>query len=101
MGLKSATERASDYAQLIRRLHLAGRRRSAADDGGNIYALTGNGNFDGITDFGNSFLKFTGAAATLAAWFTPPNWQMLADDDVRRGGGSGDHTRGPLVSWRR
>lgn len=53
----------------------------AADDSGDIYALTGNGFFDGTTDFGNSFLKFTGAAATLAAWFAPPNWQMLAEYD--------------------
>ena len=53
----------------------------AADDSGNIYALSSNGFFNGATDFANSFLKFTGATATLAAWFTPPNWQMLADDD--------------------
>jgi uncharacterized protein (TIGR03437 family) len=53
----------------------------AADDNGNIYLLTGNGFFDGNTEFSNSFLKFTGAGATLAAWFAPPNWQMLADND--------------------
>jgi len=53
----------------------------AADDSGNVYALSSNGYFNGTTDFANSFLKFTGATATLAAWFTPPNWQMLAGDD--------------------
>jgi uncharacterized protein (TIGR03437 family) len=53
----------------------------AADDSGNIYAVTGNGFFDGTTDFATSFLKFTGAAATLAGWFAPPNWQMLAEGD--------------------
>ncbi len=53
----------------------------AADDSGNIYALAGNGFFDGSTEFSNSFLKFTGAGATLAAWFAPPNWQMLAEND--------------------
>ena len=53
----------------------------AADESGNIYALSGNGFFNGRTDFANSFLKFTGAGATLAAWFAPPNWQMLTEYD--------------------
>jgi uncharacterized protein (TIGR03437 family) len=53
----------------------------AADDAGNIYVLSGNGFFDGSTEFANSFLKFSGAAPSLAAWFAPPNWQMLAEYD--------------------
>jgi uncharacterized protein (TIGR03437 family) len=53
----------------------------AADESGNIYALSGNGFFDGTTEFSNGFLKFTGAAAQLSAWFAPPNWQMLAQFD--------------------
>ena len=50
-----------------------------ADDQGFVYAMTGNGAFDGVTDFGESFVKlrFTPAAAgtkaalRLVDWWTP------------------------------
>ena len=59
----------------------------AEDDGGNIYALSGNGQFNGVTEFSDCFLKFTGAEANLAAWFAPPNWEMLTeyDEDIVAG----------------
>ncbi|HLI84403.1 MAG TPA: hypothetical protein VKV17_10825 [Bryobacteraceae bacterium] len=65
-------------------------RGLAADDAGNIYAMTGNGDFDGSTNFAESFLKLSGAAATLADWFTPANWQALTDVDA-------DLSTGPIV----
>ena len=51
----------------------------AADSQGLIYAMTGNGTFDGVTDFSESFVKLrytppsAGAAASLALvdWWTP------------------------------
>jgi hypothetical protein len=50
----------------------------AADDEGFIYAMTGNGTFDGWVDFGESFvkLKYTPPAAgraslTVVDWWTP------------------------------
>lgn len=51
----------------------------AADDQGFIYAMTGNGDFDGVTDFGESFVKLryvpaqgkSNAALQLVAWWTP------------------------------
>jgi len=58
-------------------------RGLAADDAGNIYAITGNGDYDGINNFSESFLKFSGAQQpALLDWFTPPNWQYLSDNDV-------------------
>jgi hypothetical protein len=51
----------------------------AADADGNIYVLTGNGDFDGVTDFGESIVKLRytpprGAAPgslAVADWWTP------------------------------
>jgi len=58
-----------------------------ADTLGNLYALTGNGSFNGSTaggrNFGNSFLKIS-PAGTLLDWFTPFNWSFLnaTDEDL-------------------
>ena len=35
-------------------------RGLAADDQGNVYAMTGNGDYDGAQNFGESFLKLSG-----------------------------------------
>ncbi len=51
----------------------------AADPAGHVYAMTGNGTFDAVTDFAQSFVKLTytppkhGAAASLdlVDWWTP------------------------------
>lgn len=60
----------------------------AADAAGNIYIVSGNGDFDAVTDFGESIVKLryvrpaAGAAGSLRAidWWTP--WT----DDGRTGG---------------
>ncbi|HEY7389877.1 MAG TPA: hypothetical protein VH640_15275 [Bryobacteraceae bacterium] len=57
-------------------------RGLAADDSGNIYVMTGNGDFDGTINFAESFLKLSGAALNLVDWFTPANWQVLTDIDA-------------------
>jgi hypothetical protein len=57
-------------------------RGLAADDAGGIYSMTGNGDFDGTGDFGESFIKLSGASAVLADWFTPANWKALTDVDA-------------------
>lgn len=51
-------------------------RGLAADAAGNIYVSTGNGDFDGVSNFGESFLKFTPGAngLQLADWFAPDSW---------------------------
>jgi hypothetical protein len=51
----------------------------AADGAGLVYAMTGNGTFDGVTDFAESFVKLrytppaadTAASLTLVDWWTP------------------------------
>ena len=55
----------------------------AVDDSGNLYYISGNGDWDGITNFGESFLKFSSANKTLTMvdWFTPDNWLNLNGDD--------------------
>jgi hypothetical protein len=58
----------------------------AADPTGNLYALTGNGTFNGDTggaSFGNSFIKVS-PAGTVLDWFTPFNWSFLnaTDEDL-------------------
>jgi len=55
----------------------------AADTTGNLYALTGNGSFNGDTggrNVGNSFIKVSPAGA-LVDWFTPFNWSFLNSTD--------------------
>ena len=58
-----------------------------ADSLGNLYALTGNGSFNGSTggrNFGNSFIKVS-PTGTLLDWFTPFNWSFLNGIDADLG----------------
>jgi uncharacterized protein (TIGR03437 family) len=57
-------------------------RGPAADEQGNIYTLTGNGDFDGVQNFGQSILKLSGAAPSLAGSYTPVNWKAMSDNDA-------------------
>ena len=45
----------------------------AADDQGNVFAMTSNGGWNGTTDFAESFVRLhhAGSTLTLADWFTP------------------------------
>jgi hypothetical protein len=65
-------------------------RGLAADDAGGVYSMTGNGDFDGAGDFGESFIKLSGSSVSLADWFTPANWKTLTDVDA-------DLSTGPAV----
>jgi hypothetical protein len=56
-------------------------RGLAADDQGNVYAATAGGLFDGITNFGSSYLKFSNAL-TLTSYFTPSNHDVLYHDNL-------------------
>jgi PA14 domain/K319L-like, PKD domain len=58
----------------------------SADAAGNVYALTGNGSFNGDVagrNYGNSFIKVS-PNGTLLDWFTPFNWSFLnaTDEDL-------------------
>ena len=51
------------------------------DSAGNIYALTGNGTFNGTTDFGDSFIKLW-PNGPIQDWFVAPNRSMLEEFDL-------------------
>ena len=60
----------------------------AADSEGNIYAISGNGEFDSNTggaDFGDSVLKLFSPALVPADFFTPSNQQYLDQADIDLG----------------
>ena len=63
----------------------------AADAARSIYLSTGNGHFDGMTDFGDSVLRLswasTSASITLSDYFTPWNQQTLDYNDTDFGSG--------------
>jgi uncharacterized protein (TIGR03437 family) len=59
-------------------------RAPAADAAGNIYVSTGNGDYDGRVNFGESFIKLSGKLSVLD-WFTPDDWQTLSDGDYDMG----------------
>ncbi len=59
------------------------------DDQGNIYLMTGNGDFDAIrSNFGESFVKLSCNDLTVLDSFTPWNWQDLnvGDKDLGSSG---------------
>jgi uncharacterized protein (TIGR03437 family) len=62
-------------------------RAPAIDDSGDIYLVTGNGNYDGSSAFSESLLRLSDSRArgpaslTLKGWFTPENWSELNDND--------------------
>ena len=67
----------------------------AGDASGNIYVMTGNGDFNANTngkDYGDSFLRIsTASGLTVADYFTPSNQASLFSGDVDFGSG------GPLA----
>ncbi len=57
----------------------------AADSAGNIYFATGNGSWNGTTDFGDSIVKLgppAGGQFPVLDYFTPYNQGTLDDDDT-------------------
>jgi hypothetical protein len=55
----------------------------AADANNNIYLVTGNGGWDGVSDFSESFLKLsTSSGLSLTDWFTPSNYSTLDLHDL-------------------
>ncbi len=53
---------------------------AAADAAGNAYFITGNGAWNGESDFGETFLKLNSTLA-LQDWHTPSNYQDLNSGD--------------------
>lgn len=64
-------------------------RAPAVDAAGNVYYITGNGTWDGSTNFSEAILKFsTASGLALTDWFTPNNYAALtnADEDLGSSG---------------
>jgi hypothetical protein len=60
----------------------------AADSGNNLYVITGNGVFDGNTQFGDSFLRLsTGGGINVTGFFSPNNQASLSSGDLDLGSG--------------
>jgi uncharacterized protein (TIGR03437 family) len=63
-------------------------RAPAVDSNGDVYAATGNGDFDGMANFGESVLRLDGGNLSLLDWYTPQEWSDLnnQDEDVGSAG---------------
>ncbi|HKQ78003.1 MAG TPA: hypothetical protein VJ810_30175, partial [Blastocatellia bacterium] len=57
----------------------------AFDGNGNIYAPTGNGDWNGSANFGETLLKLAPRTLNLLDWFTPSNWMSLNNGDLDLG----------------
>jgi hypothetical protein len=53
----------------------------AIDDKGNVYIATGNGTWDGVNNFSESFIKLD-AHLKMLDWFTPTNHELLDKMDM-------------------
>ena len=59
-------------------------RGLAADSSGDLYVASGNGDYDGASNFGQSFIKLS-PSLSLLDWFTPKDWSTLSDGDYDLG----------------
>jgi hypothetical protein len=60
----------------------------AADASHNLYLITGNGTYNGSSNFSDSILRFdTSAGLTLHDWFTPKDQDVLDASDFDLGSG--------------
>lgn len=61
-------------------------RAPAVDANGNVYYMTGNGDWDGITEYGDSFIGFSSTSgAKFANFFTPMDQGTLNGGDIDLG----------------
>ena len=56
-------------------------RGLAADLEGNLYVVTGNGDYDGMQNFGESFVKVSADVSSTLDWYTPSDWQSMSNND--------------------
>jgi hypothetical protein len=71
-------------------------RGPAADLQGNLYAVTGNGDYDGMQNFGESLVKVSAQGSATLDSFTPSDWKPMSDNDYDLSAGpaliTGTHT---------
>ncbi len=56
-------------------------RAPAIDGAGDVFAATGNGDWDGVSNFGESVLHLSGLNLALLDWYTPEDWSNLNAQD--------------------
>jgi hypothetical protein len=67
-------------------------RAPAIDANGNVYYMSGNGEYDGVTEFGDSVIGFSSAGGlAYKDSFTPQNEEMLDKSDIDLG------SSGPMI----
>ena len=61
----------------------------AADESGGVYVATGDGTYNGTTDFGDSVvaLRLSAGKIQVQDWYTPQNQEDLKNNDVDLGSG--------------
>lgn len=57
-------------------------RAPAFDSKGDVYVTTGNGDFDGEVNFGETILHLSGSDLALKDWYTPEDWSTLNEHDA-------------------
>ncbi|MGA2596684.1 MAG: hypothetical protein ABSH09_06775 [Bryobacteraceae bacterium] len=57
-------------------------RGIAIGDDGFLYAVTGNGDYDGISNWGESAIRLDPNTGKINDWFTPEEWMTLNDQDL-------------------
>lgn len=57
-------------------------RGLAADAAGSLYTVTGNGDYDGVSNFSESVLTLSGDTLTVRGSYTPANWQDMTQNDA-------------------
>ncbi|HLX44239.1 MAG TPA: hypothetical protein VKR43_12430 [Bryobacteraceae bacterium] len=57
-------------------------RAPAIDDAGNVYVVSGNGDFDAATNLSGAVIKLSGSDLSLLDWYTPAEWKYLDDNDL-------------------
>ncbi len=57
-------------------------RAPAVDDAGNLYVVSGNGDFDGNTNFSGAVIKLSGSDLAVMDWYAPAAWQYLNANDL-------------------
>lgn len=62
-----------------------GGRAPAIDGAGNLIAVTANGDWDGVSNFGESILYLSGTNLSVLDWYTPQEWSYLNDQDLDLG----------------
>ena len=57
-------------------------RAPVIDDTGNIYVVSGNGDFDGTVRLGGAVIKLSGSTLSVLDWFTPADWAYYDNNDA-------------------